>query len=60
MTNLAFQDIRGGSVHVYSANANMPKWDRIKLAFDELKHTGCIKIYLFKRNKLRKIITKGY
>ena len=60
MTNLAFQDIAGGSIHVYSAHQNLPKWERINKALSELRHTGNIIIYLYKGRKLRKIKTKRY
>lgn len=60
MTNLAFQDIAGGSIHVYSAHSNLPKWERINKAFAELRHTGNIIIYLYKGRKLRKIKVKRY
>lgn len=60
MTNLAFQDIAGGTIHVYSANPSLPKWERINKAFDELKHTGNIFIYLYKGRKLRRIKVKRY
>lgn len=60
MTNIAFQDIAGGSIKVYSKNSHLPKWDRIKLALQELNSVGCIKVYLYKRRKLRLIMIKGY
>jgi hypothetical protein len=60
MTNIAFQDIAGGSVHVWSKDTHLPKWERINAALRDLRHTGCIKIYLYKRGKLRLIKRKGY
>ena len=60
MTNIAYQDIAGGSIQVYSANKRLKRMERIKLALKELERTGCIKIYLYKRGKLRLIKRKGY
>jgi hypothetical protein len=58
MTNLAFQDILGGSVRVYSKGSNLPRLQRITNALKELKHTGDIKVYLYKGNKLRLLFVK--
>ncbi len=60
MTNIAFQDILGGSVHVYSKHKELPKWERINKALKELEYTGCIKIYLYKRRKLILLKIKRY
>jgi hypothetical protein len=60
MTNIAFQDRAGGTVRVYSANAQLPKWKRISAAIEDLQHMGNIIIYLHKRGKLRKIKVKGF
>lgn len=60
MTNIAYKDITGGKIKIFSASPELPKWQRIFKALAELEHTGCIRIYLFKRNKLRTIQTKGF
>ena len=60
MTNIAFRDIAGGSIHLYTANKELPKNERIKLALTELSTMGNIVIYLYKRRKLRIIKTKRY
>ena len=59
MTNIAYQDRAGGQVHVYTANKELPRLKRIKVALKELEHTGMIKIYLYKKRKLTLIKTKG-
>ena len=59
-TNIAFRDIAGGSFHVYSSHPELSHLQRIYKALEDLTHTGCINIYLLKRNKLRLIKTKGY
>lgn len=59
-TNIAFRDIAGGSFKVYSNHQDLNRFERINKALEDLKHTGCINIYLLKRNKLRLIKTKGY
>ena len=58
MTNIAYQDICGGTINVYSANKNLPKQERINRALKELESVTNIKIYLFKRRKLRLIKIK--
>lgn len=58
MTNLAYQDIQGGSVHIYTGHPSKPRFDRINLALKELEHVGRIKIFLYKKGKLRLIKTK--
>ena len=58
MTNIAYQDVLGGSIQVYSAHKNLPKNERIKIALEELSHVGNIKIFLYKRRKLRVIKIK--
>lgn len=60
MTNIAYKDVAGGAIHVYSAHSDLPKWERIQKALQDLKHMGNIKIYLFKRNKLRLINRKAF
>ena len=60
MKNIAFQDIAGGTVNVYSANKNLPRLERIKTALKELQHTGNIKIFLCNGKKLRLINVKRY
>jgi hypothetical protein len=60
MTNIAFQDIVGGTVNVYTANKHLPKWERIDKALKELEHTGNIIVYLYKGRKLRRIKVKRY
>lgn len=60
MTNIAYQDIKGGAVHVYTAHKNLPRVERIKKALQELEHVGNIKIFLYKRRKLRLLRVKGY
>jgi len=60
MTNIAFKDIQGGCIHVYTANKNLPKWERLRLALLELDHMACITVYLIKGNKKRIISRKGY
>jgi hypothetical protein len=60
MTNIAYQDVLGGSIQVYSAHKDLPKNERIQIALKELSHVGNIKIFLYKRRKLRLIKTKGY
>jgi hypothetical protein len=58
MTNLAFQDILGGSINVYSKDTNLPRLQRIKNALHDLRHMGDIKVYLYKGNKLRLLFVK--
>lgn len=58
MTNLAFQDILGGSINVYSKDANLPRLQRINKALKDLKYTTDIKVYLYKGNKLRLLFVK--
>jgi hypothetical protein len=60
MTNIAFRDIAGGKIHVYTANQNLPKNERIKVALEELRSMGNIVIYLYKRRKFRIIKVKRY
>lgn len=60
MTNIAFQDILGGSIHLYSSNKDLPKWERINAALKDLEHTGNIKVFLRKRRKLRLIKVVRY
>ena len=60
MTNIAYRDIAGGTIRLYTANKNLPKNERIKLALTELSTMGNIVIYLYKRRKLRIIKTKRY
>lgn len=60
MTNIAYQDILGGRIHIYSANKNLPKNERIKIALNELSSMTNIKIFLYKRSKLRLIKIKRY
>jgi len=60
MTNIAYQDILGGRIHVYTAHKELPKNERIHKALSELQHVGNIKIYLYKRRKLRLLTIKRY
>ena len=60
MTNIAYQDILGGSIHVYTAHKELPKNERIQKALSELRHVGNIKIYLYKRRKFRLLTIKKY
>jgi hypothetical protein len=60
MTNIAFKDINGGAIHVYTANKSLPKNERIKVALNELSSMGNIVIYLYKRRKFRVIKVKRY
>lgn len=60
MKNIAFQDILGGSIKVYSKHKELPRLERIKKALADLKHTGNIKIYLYSGRKLRLIKVKRY
>ena len=60
MTNIAFQDIAGGTVTVYTANPDLPRVDRIKTALNELRHVACIKVYLYKGRKLRHLFTRKF
>ena len=59
MKSIGFQDVLGGAIHVYTTKERIPRQERIKRAFRELKHTGRIKIFLIDGNKARKIITKS-
>jgi hypothetical protein len=59
MTNIAWQDKQGGSIMVYTANKDLPRLQRIKLALSELESVGNINIFLFKRRKLRLIKSKN-
>ena len=59
-TNIAFRDIAGGPFKVFSSHTELNHWQRINIALNDLKNTGCINIYLLKRNKLRLIKTKGF
>jgi hypothetical protein len=58
MTNIAYQDILGGSIHVYTAHKELPKNERIKKALDDLRHVGDVKIFLYKRRKMRLLTIK--
>jgi hypothetical protein len=60
MTNIAYQDICGGTIHIYSINKDLPKHKRIELAISELSSMGNVKIYLYKRRKLRLLKVKRY
>ena len=60
MTNIAYQDICGGKIHVYTTNKNLPKTKRIEIALKELSSMANIKIYLYKRRKLRLLKVKRY
>jgi len=60
MKNIAFQDIAGGSINVYSKHKELPRLERIKKALADLKHTGNIKIFLYSGRKLRLINVKRY
>ena len=60
MTNIAFQDIQGETIQVYTANKHLPRLERIKKALEELEHVGNIKIFLYKKRKLRLIQVKKY
>lgn len=60
MKTIGFRDIAGGSIHIYK-NVKEPsqkRIDRIKEGLKDLKHTGCIVIYLIKGNKYRRIAVK--
>jgi len=58
MKTLAYKDNAGGTIHGYFVEGQT-RHERIKKAFEELRHTGNITIYLVKGNKLRKLIRKG-
>jgi hypothetical protein len=60
MTNIAFKDIAGGPVRVYTANKDLPRVQRLKLALQELQQMTEIKIYLRKGKKLRLINVKRF
>lgn len=60
MTNIAYQDRCGGSIHVYTAHKDLPKNERIQRALSELSRMGNIKIFLYKRRKFRLIKIKGW
>ena len=57
MKSLAFRDILGGSIHVYSnlKKPNQKRWKRFFEGYEELKHTGNIIIYRTSKNKCKKI-----
>lgn len=55
--NIAYQDLAGGKIHVYSVNQNLPRVERLKTALNELQHMGRVRIFLYKRRKLRVIKT---
>lgn len=59
MKTIAFRDIRGGTIHGYFKEGQT-RHERIKEALAELKHVGCIHVYLVKGNKIRKLFTKKY
>jgi hypothetical protein len=58
MTNIAYQDILGGNIQVYTAHKELPKNERIQKALDDLRHVGDIKIFLYKRRKMRLLTIK--
>lgn len=60
MTSIGYQDIAGGSVHIYTAHPDLPRFERIRKALEELQHVGCIRVYLYKRRKLRLLYRRGY
>ena len=60
MTNIIYQDKTGYKMYEYKTKDNIPKWQRVNNALNELKHTGLINIYLKKHNKLRLILSKSY
>jgi hypothetical protein len=57
MTNIAYQDIQGGCIHVYTKNKHLPKWERLKKARKELESMAQIKIFLYKKGRLIKLST---
>ncbi len=42
MTNIAYQDVAGGVIHIYTANKHLPKWERLRKARKELESVACI------------------
>jgi len=60
MTNIAYQDICGGVIRMYTANSDLPRHKRIELALKELSTMGNVKVYLYKRRKLRLLTVKRY
>ena len=60
MKNLAYQDIKGGAINVYSAHKDLPRSERVKRAYKDLEHMACIKIYMVKGNKYTLIGIRGY
>lgn len=59
MKSIAFQDVRGGCIRVYNP-ARITKNDRIKQAFNELRHTTEIKLFLVRGKKIRKIAVRRF
>lgn len=57
MTNLAYQDLQGGEIYVYTANNHLPKWERLKKAREELKSMARVRIFIYKKRKLTRLST---
>lgn len=57
MTNIAYQDVAGGVIHIYTANKHLPKWERLRKARKELESVACINVFIVKGNKVVKLST---